>query len=636
MSTRHTLSAGFSPPLSLLSAALALSLSACRPSAQAPAQPDSGPVSSAPAVVVPVISSDPVVQRVVEIGALESEVEAPLRHLTKTIGPRLTSSHALMRAERWAKERFAAYGLDEAYLERWGEYPVGFDRGPQSGGMVSPERIDYVFTTPAWSPGVSGPARGRAALYPASERALKANAETYRDAWVVRPRPKQGDAAPPPDPKVQRRIADRLRELGALGYISSDRDERGELVHTSGRKSIRWGALPDDVKITLRADQHADLVQRIEQGAAVELEFSIDNRFFRGPVQQYNVIGDIRGSERPDELVIIGGHLDSWDGAEGAVDNATGVATTLEAARILSEALAATGARPKRTIRFMLWSGEEQGLFGSRAYLEAHPELVPKISAVFVHDGGTNYLSGLSVTPEIHQQLAPLLAPLASLDPEKPFSLRLTDHLRPGSSDHDSFLARGVPGFFWHQDGASNYRCMHHTQLDVFEAAIDDYQRHSAIVVAVTAYLVANADALLDRSNAIAQNRRTLEAQHDWAIIEAVPKRGRARKLGLRKGDVIVSVDGVAVSTSSAVRRLLNTGAPTKTLKIRRGAREFERVVDFTDDPGEQAAARAREARKARFGADLYERIAAQQGSSHPLAGQEDSCAGELARVRGG
>lgn len=561
------------------------------------------PAKKASPPAVPIVSDDPTIQRVVELALRESKAEEHLRHLTKAIGPRLTSSHGLMEAEAWARDQFGSYGLD-ARLEEWGTFPVGFDRGPQAGGMVVPESIEYTFTTPSWTPGVSGPQRGKAALFPQSLKEIRQHKARFADAWIVERSASGGDN---PSDEVVQAIETELREAGALGYISADGDKRGELVHTSGRHQIDWAELPTDVRIKLRGDQHADLVKRLGSDQSVELEFSIDNRFFRGPVKLHNVVADLVGSEYPDEYVIIGGHIDSWDGAQGAVDNATGVATTLEAARILALA----GARPKRTIRFMLWSGEEQGLLGARAYVAAHPDLMPKVSAVFVHDGGTNYLSGLSVTPEMQAQVTSALAPLFKLDPEqKPFHIELTEHLHFGSSDHNAFLRAGVPGFFWDQAGKSNYRCMHHTQLDDFETAIDAYQRHSSIVQAITAYQLANADQLLNRSHAIAERTRTIDAVHDWAIIEEVERGGRANKLGLRTGDVILSVDGTAVSTSAAVRRAINAGDAHKVLSIKRKKREFEVTLDFSDDPQERQAAEDRAARVEAFGQAVFDKIA--------------------------
>ena len=169
---------------------------------------------------------------------------------------------------------------------------------------------------------------------------------------------------------------------------------RNELIVTGGAYRIAWDKLPETPVINLVKSQFDEVAGLVKEGKPVVLEFDIRNYFKKGPIPLYNVIADIPGTEFPDEYVIVGGHIDSWDGATGTTDNGTGCATTLEAARLLMK----SGIRPRRTIRFMLWSGEEQGLMGSRAYVKDHPELMKKISAVLVHDGGTNYLSGIAAT----------------------------------------------------------------------------------------------------------------------------------------------------------------------------------------------------------------------------------------------
>ena len=156
------------------------------------------------------------------------------------------------------------------------------------------------------------------------------------------------------------------------------------------------------------------------------------------------------------------------------------------------------GVKPKRTIRFMLWSGEEQGLLGSAAYVKAHKELTPKISAVIVHDGGTNYLSGIGATEAMVSDFKQVFAPIKELDPKYPFVVRKVPGLSGPDSDHASFLAANVPGFFWRQSAALLPRT-HHTQYDTFDAANPEYQKHSSMVVALGAYGIANLDHLLSR-----------------------------------------------------------------------------------------------------------------------------------------
>jgi hypothetical protein len=552
--------------------------------------------AAAPAREVRRVSDDPVIQKIVELGTHESRVDDHLRHLTKKIGPRLTGSHRLMEAEKWARDRFEQFGL-VAKLERWGEFPVGFDRGPWSGGMVAPEAKKLDFTTRAWTPGVFGPLRGPAVAYPASAAEVKKDAKRFEGAWVVHPADEQLDD------KVRKAIDDALFAAKIAGHVDRARDPKGVLVHTGGKHEIDWAALPRDVHVVLRGDQHEDLVRRIGAREAVELEFSIDNRFFRGPVPQHNVVADIVGSELPDEIVIVGGHIDSWDGAEGAVDNATGCATTMEAARLLM----AAGAKPRRTIRFMLWSGEEQGLLGSEAYVKAHPELADRTSVVFVHDGGTNFLSGLRVTPEMAEDMKKVFAPVFDLHPDMPFALWYSDALRKGGSDHGPFIDKGIPAFFWEQDGRADYDRSHHTQYDTIEHAIPEYQKHSAMVVAIAALGFANLENKLDRTDSAALPRRQLDVDLDGGKVTKVKKGGHGAKAGLQPGDEIVAVDGER-GGRGAMFRAFARGGTTKKLTVLRKGKQIELVVEFKDDPGEAERLARRERRKQKFGELDYDK----------------------------
>jgi hypothetical protein len=529
---------------------------------------------------------DATVERVLELGKADNRVEQHLEYLTRTIGPRLTSSSNLTRACEWARAKFASFGL-RTHMERWGEWPVGFDRHFMRGGMVSPARTDYVFTTPSWTPGTAGPSRGRAVLEPLTPAEADALAADPA-VWLVRRARNEG-----PKGDDKKAIDAKLAELPLLGEVRGT----GDLVHTSGNQNIAWDKLPTRVKVSLRKDQHVDLLQRLTEGQPVELEFDLDQRFVRGPIELYNVWADLVGSEKPDEYVIVGGHIDSWDGAQGAQDNGTGVSTTLEAARLLT----AAGAKPKRTIRFMLWSGEEQGLLGSEAWVKSHLELMPKISAVLVHDAGTNYLSGLAGPPALMADLKWATTPLLELDARFPFNVRENKGLSAfGASDHASFTAQGVPGLFWAQDGETSYDYVHHTQHDTFENARQDYQRHSSMVVAVTAYNLASLDHLLDRTGLLQEGggrrdstRRFMGVQLEDTTVTAVNAGGMAETAGWKEGDVVLSIDGVDVATRRDISTEINKGGPRKVVKLKRGAETIESVLDYSGTPSEEARAKA-------------------------------------------
>ena len=534
--------------------------------------------------------------RLIAMAREDNRVQAHLQVLCEQIGPRLTGSTNYERAAEWARDELAGYGLD-ARLERWGEVPVGFDRGPWWGGLVSTDPapadfapIEYDFITPAWTPGTRGAVRGKVVPYPTSDEELASIEALAAGSWVLRP---SGEGAPRLSREWRAEVDAALVELGALGEI---RSSGSQLVRTSGSFRIDPEELPKLVRIVLRDDQHQDLEDRLGRGETPVCEFDVQNTFRPGPIEQVNVVADLVGTTKADEYVIVCGHLDSWDGASGAVDNGTGVSTAMEAARLLS----AAGVRPQRTIRFILWGGEEQGLLGSRAYVEQNERILHRISAVLNHDGGTNYLSGLLITPEMRAQLEEACGPLLDLDPEMPFELVVQDSLSgSSSSDHAPFVRAGVPGFFWNQSGRFDYRHHHHTQHDHFEAAIPEYQEHSALVVALAAYGIAELPELLDRRNMEPLPPRRMGVQLDGTKVTQVTKDSKAAAAGWAPGDVILTVDGAEVDSSRAVVAALQKGGPVKPVVLDRGGQRLTTTLDYSGDEAERERLARRSQREA-------------------------------------
>jgi hypothetical protein len=559
------------------------------------------------------ISADPVVTAIVELAAIESEVDDHLRVLAVDIGPRLTGSTQLANAERWAIERFEAWGL-AVTRERWGELPVAFERGKASGQVIRPEREPLEFTTWAWTPGThgqegleaGGPVRGQALRYPTTAGRLRELEPYLRSAWIMLP---WGFDRRSLDATLRKQIERALDRAPIAGLVWPAGDGEDSLIESHGDHRLDPAKLPKRVEVRLRGDQHAALLDRMDEGEYVELEFGVANRLLPGPVPVHNVIAELPGAELPDERVIVGAHLDSWDGASGAVDNATGVATTMEAARLLAAACSRDGVQPRRTISFMLWSGEEQGLLGSKAWVEAHPELLAGISAVLVHDHGTNYVSGIAVTPEMWTAMQQVFAPIQQLAPETmPFALRLVEALPWEPSDSSAFMAADVPGFFWDQAGRSDYERYHHTQHDHAEAVIDEYQRHSALVVAIAAWNLASIDAPIDRHNAFGLPSRIIGVVLDeQSRVEDVLADGVGALAGLRAGDRIVEVDHVEVDDRAALVAAIQLGAPDKTIIVERGDPPVRVTLelDWSVDSDEQARQRRRDERRERFGPQL-------------------------------
>ncbi|MBL8069200.1 MAG: M20/M25/M40 family metallo-hydrolase [Armatimonadetes bacterium] len=443
--------------------------------------------------------------KIVQEGKMNNQVMVHLQDLTTNIGPRLTASTNLEKAYAWALAKFKEYKLDNVHLEEWGEWPMGFDRGPSTGKMVVPREVNFQFTSPSWSKGTDGPLRGPAVPAPETIAEFDKYSSLYKGAWIVYktpppriPRARPG-AEPPqltPEQVQAQKIEDSLKKAGILGQVFPSRDE---LTITSGNYNVDPANMPTDVTVTIRKSDMEQVFGQLDTGNKVELEFNLDHKFVPGPRKNYNVVAEIKGTEKPDEVVIFGGHLDSWDGpgSQGAADNGTGTCTVIEAARILK----AVGAKPKRTIRFILFTGEEQGLFGSRAYVEQHKAEMDKISCVFIEDGGANYEGGTYALAEMVPMFDQIMATMNKAFPNMPVKMRTVAQMpRGGGSDHVPFNAIGVPGFFWDETGMFDYGYVHHTQHDRIELVPYNYMVQSATNSAVATYSIACAKTLMPRA----------------------------------------------------------------------------------------------------------------------------------------
>ena len=276
-----------------------------------------------------------------------------------------------------------------------------------------------------------------------------------------------------------------LRNAGALGELL-DAGKEQDLLNMSGSPN-RIYPLP---RIVIAHEDYAMFDRLIQSGVTPQLEASITNTMTTDSVPQWNTVAEIRGSDAPGQVVIVGAHLDSWDLGTGASDNGTGSMATLEAARII----ALSGLRPKRTIRFILFTGEEQGLIGSRKYAEAHAAEADSIQAVMVLDNGVGAITGqaLQGRPDLYGLWRALLAPVKGLNADT-----VTDAMK-GGTDHLAFLPYGVPGFNFNQI-PRGYNHTHHSQSDTYDKAIEADLRQASTVMAVTAFELANLNGMIPR-----------------------------------------------------------------------------------------------------------------------------------------
>ena len=472
-----------------------------------------------------------------------SEVVKNLQYLCDVIGPRVTGSAKLEKANKWAEKKMTEYGLTNVKLEPW-EIPVGWERGTATMTLVEPNAgKQLTVASAAWAPGTKGKVTAEVVAIEAKTKDdlakykgnLKgkvvlprppSNVKPVSDmASYLQPAPRPAPPQPTPEPKPgdpkegpkaeQPRPMDRgpsmqemrayqatldeyLRTEGVVATLRDSNKPHGLLTMTGGwpRDARGQGSQTPSLFVT---HEHYAMLYRLataKDGPKPTVELEVTNKFIPGPITVYNTVGEITGSEKPDEFVVVGAHLDSWDLGTGATDNGTGSCVVLEVARVLG-ALAKAGIKPKRTIRFVLFTGEEQGLHGSRQYVTRHKDEMPKTSAVLVHDTGTGKVKGFGLQGReaVKKVLDPELESLKKVDGWVGLTLRSI-----GGTDHQSFEARGVgvPGFACDQE-PDEYYLTHHTQSDTFDHAKGPNLVQGAQVIAVTAFRIANLPDLLPR-----------------------------------------------------------------------------------------------------------------------------------------
>jgi carboxypeptidase Q len=457
-------------------------------------------------------------QKIMSEIADHSELMSNLEYLSDMIGQRLTGSENLKKANDWTKQKFADYGLTNPHLESW-QIAHTWIREEAHGFITSPARHPLSLASFAWAPGTSGTVRGsvvyvdahsmdelerykgklknamvitsQPALLPApDEPAINPMLVPYGDFFllVAPKRPSEKPIVYGPDYiKFVRARADFFRAEGVSAMLV-DSGKPDTLLNMTGLGGREYAISP--ISAAFVTSENYSLIWRLMKRGRVEVELNITNTIGDKPTEVYNTIAEIRGSEKPDEYVIVGAHLDSWDLGTGTTDNGTGSMTVLEAARAIQK----LGLKPKRTIRFVLFSGEEQGLCGSRAYVEAHKSELPKISAALVHDTGTGKVIsfGLMENYQDMEIMEKVVAPLHPLG-----LLELSERIM-GATDHAPFEAEGVPGFYAIQEPAEYFQT-HHSQADTFDQARGPDLVEGAEAMAVTAFNIAQLPDLLPR-----------------------------------------------------------------------------------------------------------------------------------------
>ena len=467
-------------------------------------------VAPRPAASITAVADDSVVPKLVREGMDHSHVDADLQYLLDVIGPRLTGSAEMRRANEWTQQKFREYGMDSTALEKW-SFGIGWTRGPMTLRMLQPQRRELLGVSWAWSPGTNGPVAGNVVLMDARsmEDYQRRFAGRLQGAWVMLgPAQYVVNAADPPRTRPDSDRVDTLVRANAprtpderrffdARYSLLAREQIAGIVHDGAKQYglFTMAGSPAGIspmpQIVVGNDVYAQFQRLVRRGETVRIEADIKNSFTRDTLPAYNTVAEIRGAERPNEVVILGAHLDSWDLATGGTDNGTGAIAVLEAARILKT----SGVRPKRTIRFVLFSGEEQGLFGSQEYVFAHERELDRIQALLVLDNGTGRITGMALQghDELRDLWGSMMAPIVS--PLGPLAVR--SGIKTGT-DHLAFIPYGVPGFNYDQL-SRGYDFTHHSQVDDFNHTVPRDVAQAATVMAVNAWQLAQLPELLPR-----------------------------------------------------------------------------------------------------------------------------------------
>jgi hypothetical protein len=486
-------------------------------------------------------------------GFRNSKVMEIASGLMDGIGPRLTGSPNMKRANEWTRDQLTSFGLSNAHLESWGPFGRGWSNEYINVRMTSPDVAPLIAYAKAWTPGTNGLMKGKC---------IRVKIEDKKDFDKYRGKLAGLIAIFGPDPEVKtitqpmfERLDDKqLSEIGQYQipsekqafryrqYIKRMRfikdlnkflaDEKvlalvdhgygsfgGGTVFVQSGGSWKTGETVSVPGITIALEQWDRIARLLEQKKDVELEMQVTNNFSDADPMQFNAVAEIPGTDKKDELVMVGAHLDSWHSGTGATDNGAGSVVMMEVIRILK----ALEIKPRRTIRICLWSGEEQGLLGSQNYVQQHfgsrppmdepdfkgmPTLLrreagpvtvkpeqAKVSAYFNVDNGSGKIRGVYLQENAAE--APLFE--AWMQPFKDLGMTTLTMRNTGGTDHLSFDAVGIPGFQFIQDPLDYETRTHHSNMDVYDRLQADDLKQAAVIVASFVYNTAMRDAMLPR-----------------------------------------------------------------------------------------------------------------------------------------
>ena len=466
-----------------------------------------------------------------DIGFNHSQVMDIMSYLTDVYGPRLTNSPDMRAAAKWTEDEMKQWGLANVHTEPW-KFGRGWANEKFSAMMISPSPYILIAYPLAWTPGTNGPITAEAVLAPIASEAdfdkyrgqlkgkfvltqappedplhFDAQAHRYTDAELA-----EMQEQPIPGERnvdrfaqfrafraLQQKIQAFLAEEGVAGWIQPSRGDDGTVYVQSGG-SYEPGAPAVPAGIDMASECYGRIYRLLQKKIPVTLQINDENKFYDDDLNSFNIIGEIPGTDKANEVVMVGAHFDSWHSGTGATDNGAGSGVMLEAMRILK----ASGLKMRRTVRIGLWTGEEQGLLGSRAYVKDHfgdpttMQLKPEqktLDAYYNVDNGSGkirgvYLQGNEAVASLFEKW---MVPFHNL------GMNTLTIQNTGGTDHLSYNAVGIPGFQFIQDPLEYETRTHHSNMDVYERISEPDMKQMAVIVASFVYLTANRDEMIPR-----------------------------------------------------------------------------------------------------------------------------------------
>jgi len=451
--------------------------------AASPVLSQAAPPATRPGATAVAASDTTATARIIREIADNQRAMTDLAWLTYNIGPRLTGSDKLVRAHAWAESTLVARGAANVRREAY-TFGRSWTRSPATARFLTQNGDPITLAALGWSKPTPGPVKGDVLMVTGMTTTdLEKYFGQFKGRIVIFGDMPPWDADSINYKAVRERMAVAIRDDGALAFLAGAGKREG--LTMTGGPEWRLGTWAPQVPFAfVSTKDYAAIRQGAMRGEKVTLEINLPGTTSAAPVQAYNTIADIPGTDLANEVVIIGAHIDSWDLGTGATDNGTGVVAVIEALR----AIHATGLKPRRTIRVALFSGEEQGHWGSKAYVAAHQSEMASVQAVLILDLGTGKVRGwaLQGREDSRGLMGEAIAPLNDLGVvELPLE-------RSGDSDHASFTDVGVPGFFAVQDPLDYFTITHHSQFDTYDRVDQAQLIQATTAIAVTAWDLAN------------------------------------------------------------------------------------------------------------------------------------------------